>query len=70
MITKSCPEYCGETCVNGYCPNAREDYEELGVLPKIRCSECFYNKGCEDCYFADNPEYPCTHNTIVKKVII
>lgn len=47
-----CPHYCGVMCVNGNCPNALlEEYNEYVNQPTIKCSECWYYRGCEDCYF-------------------
>ena len=52
-----CPNYCGVTCVNGSCPNALADeYPEYGYI-HCTCAECGYYKGCEDCCFADKPDY-------------
>ena len=52
-----CVNYCGVTCVNGSCPNALADeYPEYGY-EHCTCEECGYYKGCEDCCFADKPEY-------------
>lgn len=55
-----CPSYCGITCVDGYCPNAlANEYPEYGY-EHCTCEECGYYKGCDDCCFADKPEY-CEH---------
>lgn len=43
----TCGFYVGVTCVNGNCPGAL--YEECGIPLPLKCSDCFYNKGCEDC---------------------
>lgn len=68
----TCPNYCGVTCVNGHCPNALsnendardDDALECYRLEKpITCSDCFYNKGCEDCAFSGN----CIGETLVKE---
>ena len=57
MKNLRCPNYCGITCINGYCPNvlARE-YPEYGYKYCF-CDECGFYKGCKDCYFVDEPEY-------------
>ena len=40
----TCPEYCGEACVDGRCPLG-SDFEGEPVT----CDSCWYYKGCEDC---------------------
>ncbi len=40
-----CNNYCGITCVNGYCPKIEDN--------KYTCEECIYNKQCDDCCFYD-----------------
>lgn len=56
-----CPNYCGITCVDGHCPNALADeYSEYGY-EHCTCEECGDYKGCDDCCFADKPEY-CEHS--------
>lgn len=59
---KVCPDYCGVACVNGSCPNAvyndllYSDYgpdpADVGLTGDLKCKDCGYYKGCEDCYFA------------------
>lgn len=59
---KRCGNYCGTTCINGYCPKAvynellqsdiGPDPTDLGISSDIDCENCGYYKGCEDCYFA------------------
>lgn len=40
-----CVNYVGETCVNGYCPNALADeYPEYGY-EHCTCEECWEYKG-------------------------
>ncbi len=55
-----CRGYCGVTCVNGYCPNALSNYDNsrdddlyscYHLDKPVRCDECGYYKGCEDCFF-------------------
>ena len=44
-----CPNYTGETCISGSCPNALADlYPEYGY-EHCGCEECGYYKGCNDC---------------------
>lgn len=52
--------FCGEECVNGYCPNALDDmdrnsdndaYSMYHLDKKISCMNCHYNTGCKDCMF-------------------
>lgn len=59
-----CKLYCGLTCVNGNCPNALNDldrnsdddrYAAHHLDKKLSCKDCFYYKGCEDCYFSGTP---------------
>lgn len=51
-----CPDYCGVSCVDGSCPRELRD--------KNACDECKKYKGCEDCYFKDNPDCPCPMRAI------
>ena len=60
---KYCKDYCGVTCVNGNCPNIPREYDEQKHI-RIHCSKCWYYKGCEDCYFRDNKEFPCPERKI------
>lgn len=49
-----CKYYIGVACVSGQCPVAVA--EEDGYNIKMRCDECFYYRGCEDCatpYYED-----------------
>lgn len=57
---KYCKGYCGITCVNGYCPNALSNYDAdrdddayacYHLDKPVKCNECGYYKGCEDCCF-------------------
>lgn len=51
---KRCRDYVGVACVNGRCPAAiREKYEEECIPVVIRCHNCFFYRGCEDCALAD-----------------
>lgn len=53
-----CPIYVGYACVGGYCPlDLYYEYPER-FSKKPRCSHCFYNNGCSDCYFSN--EGVCT----------
>lgn len=63
-----CKQYVGITCVNGYCPNALSNYDmerdddayAWAHLDKpIKCTECIYNNGCEDCALWNTQE--CSH---------
>lgn len=55
---KICRSYCGLACVDGSCPMANYDeYMERGYDIVHSCSECHYYRGCDDCYFADKPDY-------------
>lgn len=48
-------------CVDGTCPKTvKEEYEEYS-RSAMRCSQCFLNKGCEDCALADT-EYCSVRN--------
>ncbi|MBD5493992.1 MAG: hypothetical protein HDR12_06360 [Lachnospiraceae bacterium] len=50
-----CPDYCGVTCVSGFCPKALQDeYAERGYDVIRECEDCCYYKGCEDCAFKDS----------------
>ena len=41
----TCPNYNGEACVDDRCPyGCMNDSGET-----IRCDNCWYYKGCEDC---------------------
>lgn len=52
-MEKGCKGYVGTACVNGTCPKTmKEEYEEQG-RSAINCSQCFFNRGCEDCALAD-----------------
>lgn len=51
---KFCKDYIGSACIDGTCPIAREG--EDGRRPAIKCNECWYYKGCEDCAA---PYYKC-----------
>lgn len=54
---KVCKDYCGVACIDGTCPVANMDeYAERGYDIVHNCNECFYYKGCEDCYFSAQPE--------------
>ena len=53
-MDKPCANYCGVTCVDGSCPNA-DDF----TYDRTDCVDCFYNNGCDDCYFC-NEEGRCT----------
>ena len=60
-MRKICRTYCGVACIDGTCPKANMDeYIERGYDAVRDCAECHYYRGCEDCYFNDNPEYACT----------
>ena len=48
----TCGRYTGPTCVNGNCPKIYRDPS----VRNMKCSDCWYNKGCEDCAF-ENTEY-------------
>lgn len=59
-MKKRCEGYCGLACVNGECPNAMDDLDRRSDTDKyaayhldrpVRCSECGYNRGREDCIF-------------------
>ena len=53
-MKKRCRDYGGVACVNGRCPAAiREKYEEECIPVVIRCHNCFFYRGCEDCALAD-----------------
>ena len=55
---KRCKGYCGVSCIDGFCPVARQDeYAERDYDIVHNCNECHYYRGCEDCYFNDKPEY-------------
>lgn len=50
-----CVNYCGITCVNGYCPTAlASEYPEYGY-ERCTCDECGFYKGCQDCAFSNTP---------------
>lgn len=49
-----CHGYIGLACVTGSCPNAIED--EDGRKHRIKCKDCWFYKGCEDCAA---PYYGC-----------
>jgi dUTP pyrophosphatase len=50
-----CVNYCGITCVNGYCPNAlATEYPEYGY-EHCTCEECGFYDGCQDCTFRNTP---------------
>lgn len=52
-----CKSYTGLACVDGTCPIAnQEKHEEYAMPVKYNCNECFYYKGCEDCYFQGTEE--------------
>lgn len=53
MKDERCEGYCGVACVDGSCPIAlyHEDFTLFERKPS--CKDCFYYKGCEDCYFKD-----------------
>ena len=38
-----CPTYVGVNCVGGYCPKALQEGKT------VKCEDCFYYNGCEDC---------------------
>lgn len=49
-MIKRCGNYVGLACVDGSCPIANADaYASRCMDMIIRCEECFYYKGCEDC---------------------
>ncbi len=57
---KRCKGYCGVTCIDGTCPKALQDeYAERGYDVVKSCNDCHYYRGCDDCYFNGNEEYPC-----------
>lgn len=59
-MRKICPEYCGVACIDGSCPMANiVEYMERDYDVVHNCNECHYYRGCKDCYFYDNLEYPC-----------
>lgn len=41
----TCPEYCGEACVDGRCPLGSDYFEG----EPITCDSCWYYKDCEAC---------------------
>ena len=45
----TCKNYVGVTCVNGNCPNALSELEPYYTHERVKCEDCFYNKGCVDC---------------------
>lgn len=50
-----CVNYCGITCVNGYCPNAlATEHPEYGY-EHCTCEECGFYDGCQDCTFRNTP---------------
>lgn len=49
-----CYGYIGVSCVDGTCPVARA--EEEGYFMQMKCDDCFYYRGCEDCAA---PYYKC-----------
>lgn len=57
----TCDGYVGVNCVRGLsCPFTLEDYtrnheylETQEVSKQLTCLNCWQNKGCEDCYFAN-----------------
>lgn len=55
---RKCSDYCGAACIDGSCPNAwREEHPEFfqdvyGTLKPLKCKDCSYNNGCEDCCIA------------------
>ena len=62
MKKAKCNSYCGVACVNGQCPNAldemdrnsdTDEYACYHLEKKLRCKDCPYNKGCDDCCFID-----------------
>lgn len=46
-----CVNYCGITCVNGYCPIALADKYPEYEREYSSCDNCGYYKGCQDCAF-------------------
>lgn len=48
-----CSNYVGMTCVDGSCPIALCNDEQL-FLPFLNCDDCPYYKGCEDCIFSSD----------------
>ncbi|RRK32133.1 hypothetical protein EBB54_12725 [Schaedlerella arabinosiphila] len=60
-MKKGCRDYVGVACVDGTCPKTvKEECEEYS-RSAMRCSQCFLNKGCEDCALADT-EYCSVRN--------
>lgn len=54
-MSKTCKEYTCITCINGTCPVAVAEEHEYYDVPTIKnCDECFFNNGCEDCFW--NPQ--------------
>lgn len=53
---KRCKYYCGITCVNGNCPIALYNEDSTLFEKKPTCNNCYYYKGCEDCYFSDTED--------------
>ena len=46
-----CIRFYGSVCFTDSCPNMIADkYPQYG-FPNINCSDCEYNKGCEECQF-------------------
>lgn len=65
MKRRICPNYVGVTCIDGSCPRANiEKYIEYDIPYPKNCKECGYYYGCEDCYFYDNEEFPCSDEMI------
>lgn len=51
---KTCPNYCGISCIDGSCPIAlQEEYSEQGCDTIKSCDECYRNNGCDDCAWED-----------------
>lgn len=50
----TCKSYVGVACVDGSsCPVIWSDrYDTPASKLSVDCSNCFYNKGCEDCALA------------------
>lgn len=51
MKNERCKSYCGVACVDGHCPIALYNEDNMMFESKPSCDYCLYYKGCEDCYF-------------------
>lgn len=51
-----CPYYVGICCCDGHCPAIEDE--------TYSCEICPFYRGCEDCAWNNDKDYPCEYQPI------